>query len=184
MLSLKTNTILDLCRCATFWTTDTCACNSTQHNFKTEKQLQAREIWKETQLVEKGLGRITITLLLCSELSSPMTVFALKMDIGSLLCGCSILFMFWEMYCLRQVREEATVLTERVHELIASRWPAGTISNWVPIAVLLGRGRVSRFILPTARAFITTPRRAFWIGGAAATTATHLLNNFHLSSQL
>lgn len=80
------------------------------------------------------------------------------------------------------------LLTERVHELIASLWPAGAISNSIPVVILLvwwlGRGNMCCLFPFAAGAFIFTPRWAFWIWWAASTAAAHLLNNFNLCSQL
>lgn len=54
------------------------------------------------------------------------------------------------------------VISERVHELIGSLWPAGAVSNSIPVVILLvwwlGRGNMCWLFPLAAGAFIFTPR--------------------------
>lgn len=88
---------------------------------------------------------------------------------------------------LSQKRE--STLTERVHELVASLWPAGSIGNGRPVVVRLLVWRLRRrcraiVLTSAAGAVIIASWGALRVWGAATTAAAHLFNNVNFSPQL
>ena len=88
---------------------------------------------------------------------------------------------------LSQKRE--STLTEGVHELVASLWPAGSVGNGRPAVVgllvcRLWRRRWTVVLTLAAGAVIIASRRALRVWGTAPTAAAHLLNNVNFSPQL